>query len=124
MANEVGFKKPPKHSQFGQPDGNPMGKTSKQKDREIKNAEKAVALRGRYLDALERQMNAAQVIGDDEAMNMAISQMDQVTLKLIKDAEDRGLGAPVQPIISPDESMSPKDIDGTLVDALVKKLTD
>jgi len=96
MTEEVGYKKPPKSKQFGQPDGNPTGKTKKQKSMEMENAEKAVALRGKYLAALERQLDKAIEEGDDEGMNMAIAQIDQANLKLLKDAEDRGLGAPVQ----------------------------
>lgn len=107
---EVGYKKPPKHSQFGQPNGNPMGKTSAQKKMEYENAEKAVALRARLLDAAIESLDG---IDGGEGMSAAevMAHIEPAMLKLIKDSEDRGLGAPVQPIISPDGSMTPSVVE-------------
>ncbi len=87
--------------------GNPGGKSKEQKRVEMRNAERAMLLRGKYLAALERRLDKAMELGEDEAMTAAIAQIDQANLKLIKDAEDRGLGAPVQPASSPDEAMRP-----------------
>ena len=80
--------------------GNPGGKTSEQKRIEMHNAEKAVAIRGRLLGAL----NDAMDIMEPERL---LELLNPSTLKMLKDAEDRGLGAPVQPIVSPDSSMRP-----------------
>lgn len=80
--------------------GNPGGKTSEQKKQELANAEKAVAIRAKMLDALANQFE-----------NMTDSQMlehlDQHVLKMLKDSEDRGLGAPTQPITNPDGNLTP-----------------
>ncbi len=80
--------------------GNPGGKTSEQKRIEMRNAEKAVAIRGRLLDALSDAMD----IIEPERL---LEYLNPNTLKMLKDSEDRGFGAPVQPIISPDSSMRP-----------------
>ena len=89
--SEVGYKKPPVHSQFGAGEsGNPIGKTSKQRDAEIANAEKATMVRGRLLDAVIEATSA----GDASALQF----IEAGVLKLLKDAEDRGLGTSVQPV--------------------------
>lgn len=67
--------------------GNPGGKTSEQKQREMRNAEMATRLRERMLLAEMRKM---------EADPNYVPEIDANTLKLIKDSEDRGLGAPKQ----------------------------
>ena len=84
--------------------GNPSGKTSVQKTQELRNAESAVALRGKMLEAL------GSVMADMEPEQI-LERLDPNSLKLIKDAEDRGLGAPVQPITSPDGSLRPSVIE-------------
>ena len=64
--------------------GNPGGKTSEQRRKEIENAEKATFIRGRLLDRIvkliEEDPDSVDPTGD--------------ILKLIKDSEDRGLGQP------------------------------
>ena len=97
--------------------GNPGGKTSEQKTQELRNAEAAVALRGKMLEAL------GSVMANMEPEEI-LKRLEPNALKLIKDAEDRGLGAPVQPITSPDGSMTPKPVDAALVEGLAKKLTE
>ena len=84
--------------------GNPGGKTSEQKKAEVANAEKAVALRSKVLDAIAKRFEG---MSDSEL----VESMDQQFLKMLKDAEDRGLGAPVQPITSPDGSLRPSVIE-------------
>jgi hypothetical protein len=98
---------------FGQPNGNPIGKTSEQKALEIANAEAATRLHGKMLAALERQLESATDAATIESITANI-------LKLTKDAQDRGLGAPVQLVdnTSSDGSMTPKPA----IDA--KKLSD
>ena len=81
--------------------GNPGGKTAEQVAIERRNAETAMRIREKLLAAAERKLAA---LGDDDA---ALELIEAAMLKLIKDAEDRGLGAPVQPHTSPDGSMSP-----------------
>ena len=84
--------------------GNPDGKTSAQKTQELRNAEAATTLRGKMLEALGEVMA-------DMTPEQILERMDPNALKMFKDAEDRGLGAPVQPITSPDGSLRPSVIE-------------
>lgn len=81
--------------------GNPGGKTSEQVAIERRNAETAMRIRERLLKAAESKLNKIQ---DDDT---ALEFIEAAMLKLLRDAEDRGLGAPVQAHTSPDGSMSP-----------------
>ncbi len=67
--------------------GNPGGKTSEQKQREMRNAEMATRMRERMLEAEIKRMEA------DPAY---VPELDANLRAFIKDAEDRGLGAPKQ----------------------------
>lgn len=93
--------------------GNPGGKTSEQKQREMRNAEMATRLQ-EFL--LEREIAAIESPADVDASNIVRETLKDVLspsqlatvlstltvaltsdrLKLIKDAQDRGLGAPRQ----------------------------
>jgi hypothetical protein len=102
---EVGKGKPPKHSQFQRGDvGNPKGKTSAQKLMELKNAENATIIRGRLLAAIMAATDPKK--GKAKSLEF----IEAGVLKLLKDAEDRGLGTAVQSLNfeSPDGSMTPK----------------
>lgn len=88
---------------------NPAGKTSKQKRTEMANAERAVAIREKILVQLEAQIDS--IIEEGESLDSILGHLNPHTLKMLKDAEDRGLGAPVQPITSPDGSMKPTIIE-------------
>lgn len=113
---EVGKGKPPKHTRFGQPNGNPNGKTSDQKRLEMENAEAALRIRARLLRATEAKLNE---ISTDEAMGLIEAAM----LKLLKDSEDRGLGAPVQPLdhtTNGKEMPSPVDLSKLSSEALAE----
>jgi len=70
---------------------NPGGKTSAQRKLEVKNAESATRLRNRMLHALEEKLLAAGEKADATAELM----IEAAILKLLKDAEDRGLGSPL-----------------------------
>jgi len=94
--------------------GNPKGKTSEQKRLELQNAEAAVAIRAKMLEAL------GGLLADMEPEEI-LARMDPNSLKMLKDAEDRGLGAPVQAHISPDGSMSPNP---TTVELVAKPVAD
>jgi hypothetical protein len=109
--SEVGYKKPPAHTQFGAGEsGNPIGKTTKQRDAEIANAEKATLVRGRLLDAVIEATEA----GDTASLQF----IEAGVLKLLKDAEDRGLGTAVQSlnVESPNGTMTPQLITRRVVD--------
>ncbi len=104
---EVGYKNPPQNRQFGQPGGNPQGATSAQRKAEIANAEKATLICGRLLDA----------IVEATAGGASMDLIEAGILKLLKDAEDRGLGTAVQSVNleSPAGSMSPAKIVNVIV---------
>jgi len=84
--------------------GNPGGKTKETVSIERSNAEKALKLRAMGLDALLNSLDGAD---DGKALEALLSPY---ALKMLKDAEDRGLGAPVQAVISPDGSAKFPDI--------------
>lgn len=111
---EVGKGKPPKHTRFGQPDGPAPGKTKTQKRLEMANAEKAMKIREMLLDAV-----GAQLQGMEQSGRLAF--VEAAMLKLLKDSEDRGLGAPIQDIRSGDGSMTPKDHSSAVLDAIKAK---
>jgi hypothetical protein len=83
--------------------GNPGGKTKEQVSIERRNADTAMRIRERLLSATEAKL---AVMTDDAALDLIEAAM----LKLIKDAEDRGLGAPTQDHTSSDGSMTPTHI--------------
>lgn len=105
---EVGHGKPPKHTQFGQPNGNPSGATSEQRQREIKNANTATIIREKMLKAVLGKM-------DDE--DAALAMVEAAMLKLLKDTEDRGLGAPKQTVETDVTVSAPKGLDTFYGDA-------
>lgn len=109
---EVGKGKPPKHTRFGQPNGNPNGKTSEQKRLELANAEAAMRIRARALHAIEAKLTECST---EEAIEMLV---EAAMLKLLKDSEDRGLGSPVQDLRSGDGSMTPKGTPDDVIAAL------
>ena len=103
--DEVGYKKPPKSKRFGQPGGNPSGATSAQRRMEIANAEMATRIQSRLLEALHGQM-----LEDPTKLTIVENYIKAEVLKLVKDAQDRGLGTPTQRVdnTSSDGSMTPK----------------
>lgn len=84
--------------------GNPGGKTSEQKQRELRNAEMATRMRERMLAAEIAKM---------EADADYVPQLDANLRAFIKDSEDRGLGAPKQTV---DGEMSFTRITRRIVD--------
>ena len=89
---------------------NPAGKTSEQKRLEYENAQAAMRIRARALAAVEAKLNECST---DDAIAMLV---EAAMLKLLKDSEDRGLGAPVQDVRSGDGSMTPQVITRTIID--------
>jgi hypothetical protein len=120
---EVGYGKPPEGRPFkpGQ-SGNPGGKTSDQRKMEIANAERATRIRGRFLEALEGLMNE-----HPEKETLIAERLTGEVLRLIKEAEDRGLGTPKQSVdlSSQDGSMTPKGVPDDVraaLDAIAGKI--
>ena len=89
---------------------NPAGKTAEQKRLEYANAEAAMRIRARALHAVEAKLGECST---DEAIALLV---EAAMLKLLKDSEDRGLGAPVQDVRSGDGSMTPQVITRTIID--------
>lgn len=82
--------------------GNPGGKTSAQRDLEVRNAELATRISNKFLEELATAVEGGS--GDE-----VLAHVRAEVLKLIKDSQDRGLGTPRQSIehTSPDGSMTP-----------------
>ena len=97
---------------------NPNGKTAEQKRLEMQNAELAMKLRNRLLTALEGVFNE-----NPEKETIIGNHLKNEVLKLLKDSEDRGLGAPVQAVdhSSKDGTMTPRDTSDAIIDALKAK---
>lgn len=88
---------PPEHSRFRPGhSGNPGGKTSAQRRLEVQNAEKATRIRAALLDKLTHVLDS---LGEGETVaGIEDFDLSPDLLKLLRDSEDRGLGAPVQPV--------------------------
>lgn len=98
--------------------GNPGGKSSEHRKAEIRAAEKAALVQADLVDAL---YNTVQAAGDD-AQRLEAIRSD--VLKLLKDSQDRGFGAPQVHVdnTSSDGSMTPSTQTGDAVlDALTRK---
>jgi hypothetical protein len=99
---EVGYKKPPVSGRIKPGEvRNPGGKSSEQATLERRNAEAAMRIRERILRAAEAKLVECST---DEVLEQFV---EAAMLKLLKDSEDRGLGAPVQALTNPDGSLSP-----------------
>lgn len=108
---------PSPETRFGAPNGNKPGggKTKEQRQAEVRAAENAALIRDKMLSKIKELLDA----GEDP-----LQFIDQATLKLFKDSEDRAHGTPPQSIshTSPDGSMSPRDVPKEVADALARKL--
>jgi len=96
--------------------GNPGGKTAEQVAIERRNADRAMRIREKALIALENLLDGKE---DSQVAGMIL---DAQALRLLKDAEDRGLGAPVQDIKNSDGSLS--DRPDAILSALERKHRD
>lgn len=109
MANEQNLAAPWKPGQSG----NPGGKTSEQRQRELRNAEMATRLQEylleREITAIEEpaSLEASKIVKEALAEVLSPAQLGAVLstlnvaltkerLKLIRDAQERGFGAPKQ----------------------------
>ena len=86
--------------------GNPGGKSSEHRKAEVRAAEAAAKVQADLVEALARVVSSA---GDDAEK---LDHIRSDVLKLLKDAQDRGFGAPVQQIdnTSSDGSAAPSVI--------------
>jgi hypothetical protein len=90
---EVGYGKPPTHSQFkpGQ-SGNPGGKSAEHRANEVKAAELAAKARLGIVQAFANLVDGVVTDAERHAL------LNSDALRLLKDSEDRGFGAPTQPV--------------------------
>jgi hypothetical protein len=79
---------PSPETRFGGPRGNPIGRTSEQRQAEIRNAWIATEIRERMLNAVAAVLKESS---DLQTVNLAT---EASILRLLKDSEDRGLGTP------------------------------
>lgn len=104
---EVGYKKPPLETRFGAGNNaNPNGKTSEHRKAEIRAAELAAKVQLDLVEALSNTLDAAQ--GDEDKL----ASIKADVLKLLKDAQDRGYGAPKSSVdlSSEDGSLTPPSV--------------
>lgn len=97
---------------------NPGGKTSAQRKLEIKNAERATRIRAKMLESLE------DALSDDESGVPLVEALDAIVsdnLRLIKDSEERGFGAPRQEVENTGKVTLQIDPVQELENALAKK---
>ena len=93
--------------------GNPGGKSKEQVAIERRNAQKAMEIREKLLSVMADTID--DFLKPDESGSMpekgkVLAFVEASALKLLKDAEDRGLGAPIQDVRSGDGSMTPKSM--------------
>jgi hypothetical protein len=95
--------------------GNPIGKTSEQRQIEIRNAWLATTIQAQMLEAV-----AATLQNDPAA---ALSRIEPSTLKLLKDAQDRGLGTAKASVdvTNSDGSLTPEARQSVLLEILAKR---
>ena len=93
--------------------GNPGGVTSEQKTRELRNAEKASELVEFMLDEALREIEDADT---DARPAILKSNLNANFLKMVKDSQDRGFGAPKQ-VIDAKTSVSVTEIERVIVKA-------
>lgn len=98
---KVGPGKPPLHTRFGQPGGNPQGMNRETQEKRRANAEKATRIREKLLDGVLARMEGMK---PEDVADM----VDQALNTMLKDTENRGFGMPKQQIdnTSSDGSMS------------------
>lgn len=114
---KVGPGNPPLHTRFGAGNkANPQGKTSAHRKAEIRAAELAALVQLEWMESLHNVVTDAQ--GDVKKLEYINKEMNT----LIKNAQDRGFGAPKQPteLTSPDGSMSPAAATSDAVLAAIK----
>ena len=99
--------------------GNPSGLPAETQRLIRENAEKALRIRAKMLELV-----ASKIEGASEAEGLGM--VESAMLKLLQDAETRGLGAPVQPVdhTSTDGTMTPRDTSSAVLDALKRKHDD
>jgi hypothetical protein len=93
--------------------GNPGGKTSSHRQSEIEAAELAAKVQLRMMKAVDEKITQLETALDTPDPYAALLVIKADVLKLIKDAQDRGYGAPVQVLdnTSSDGTMTPTVIN-------------
>ena len=110
MTEEVGYKKPPKSRQFGQPNGNKPGLTSEAAFALHEANEKTAKMYLEMISAVEGKIEAMKTAEDSPDEYAALVAIKGDILRLMKDIMDRSIGTPKSSVdlSSEDGSMSPQ----------------
>lgn len=113
---EIGYKKPPKHMQFGQPGAPKPGESSEMRKKSLANAYKAQEIREKLLDGIIANM-------ENKKPEEIAAMLDAALNTLIKDSENRGMGMPSSSVnlTSDDGTMSPSATQDAVMAALKAK---
>ena len=113
MTEEVGYKKPPKSKQFGQPNGNKPGLTSKAAYALHEANEKTAKMYLEMITAVEGKIASMRDAEDSPDEYAALVAIKGDILRLMKDIMDRSIGTPKSSVdlSSEDGSMSPAGLD-------------
>lgn len=105
---EVGYKKPPVETRFGQPNGNKPGLTSEAAYALHEANEKSAKLYLEMVTAVEAKIEAMKKDDPDSASYAALVAVKGDVLRLLKDIMDRTIGTPKSSVdlSSEDGSMS------------------
>ena len=103
-------------TRFGAPNGPTPGKTSEQRELEIKNAELATKIRAKFLNALHN------VVAKDQLDEQSLGRISGDILRLLKESEDRGLGTPKASVdlSNSDGTLQREPIQAAVLDILTK----
>lgn len=112
VTEEVGYKKPPKSRQFGQPNGNKPGLTSEAAFALHEANEKTANMYLEMISAVEGKIEAMKTAEDSPDEYAALVAIKGDILRLMKDIMDRSIGTPKSSVdlSSEDGSMSPKGL--------------
>ena len=110
VTEEVGYKKPPKSRQFGQPNGNKPGLTSEAAFALHEANEKTAKMYLEMISAVEGKIEAMKTAEDSPDEYAALVAIKGDILRLMKDIMDRSIGTPKSSVdlSSEDGSMSPQ----------------
>lgn len=106
---------PSQSTRFGQPGGNIPGKTAEHRRMEIEAAEKAAAIQLRMVEAVTKYLDVAAAAEEDDVgpfagVGATIAHIKTDILRLLKDSQDRGFGAPTNSVNVGGQPGNPLDV--------------
>ena len=120
---KVGYGKPPKHTQFGQPGGNKPGLTSEAALALHEATERSARLYLQMVTDLEAKIEDMKKDGDSKDDFAAVNAIKSDVLRMMKDIMDRTIGQPTakQDHTSSDGSMTPQAHGDAVLEAIKVK---